>query len=311
MGVYVVTGGAGFIGSNIVCRLAQDGHEVRVLDDLSTGHRENLADLAGTVDLREGTILDAALLEETFAGADCVFHQAAMVSVQQSVDDPAAAQAVNADGTLCVLTAARQAGVRRVVYASSCAVYGSDPTLPKREDMAPCPQSPYAASKLAGEHHCRAFAQAGGLETVALRYFNVYGPRQDPSSQYAAVIPAFISHLLAGESPTVYGDGEQSRDFVFIGDVVQANLRAAEAPGAGGAVVNVGCGGRHTLNELIALLQRLTGHDVKPIYADARPGDVRHSQADIARARQVLGYEPRTTLEEGLRQAIDWLTAEA
>ncbi|NLW51631.1 MAG: SDR family oxidoreductase [Candidatus Brocadiaceae bacterium] len=306
MAVFTVTGGAGFIGSNIVRRLVADGHVVRVVDDLSTGRRENLDGLEGRIAVHEGSILDPALLAGACTGADCVIHQAALASVVGSVRDPVATNAVNVDGTLNVLVAARDAGVRRVVYASSSAVYGDTPPLPKDETMAPCPQSPYAVSKLAGEHYCRAFTHVYGLETVSLRYFNVYGPRQDPSSQYAAVIPIFIRRLLAGEPVTVYGDGEQSRDFVFVEDVAAANLAAAQAPDAAGAVVNIGSGERRTLNDLIAVLHDLTGEHTPPRYTAAQPGDVKHSQADISLARRIIGYEPQVDFAEGIRRTCEW-----
>jgi len=306
MAVFVVTGGAGFIGSNIVRGLIEQGHETRVVDDLSTGHKGNLDGLTDALVLHEGTVLDPALLREAFAGADYVLHQAALASVPRSVKDPAATNAANVDGTLNVLLAARDAGVRRVVYASSSSVYGDTPVLPKQEDMVPNPQSPYAVSKLAAEHYCRAFTRVYGLETVSLRYFNVYGPRQDPKSQYAAVVPIFIRKLMAGEPPTVFGDGEQSRDFTYVEDVVAANIQAAEAPGAAGAVVNLGCGERHTLNELIALLQEMTGRHVAPEYAEPRAGDVKHSQADVSRARELIGYDPRVSFEDGVQRTLEW-----
>ena len=306
MAVFVVTGGAGFIGSNIVRGLIEEGHEARVVDDLSTGHKVNLDGLTDALVFHEGTILDAALLREAFAGADYVLHQAALASVPRSVKDPAATNAANVDGTLNVLLAARDAGVRRVVYASSSSVYGDTPVLPKQEDMLPNPQSPYAVSKLAAEHYCRAFTRVFGLETVSLRYFNVYGPRQDPKSQYAAVVPIFIRKLMAGEPPTVFGDGEQSRDFTYVEDVVAANIQAAEAPGAAGAVVNLGCGERHTLNKLIALLQEMTGRHVAAEYAEPRAGDVKHSQADVSRARELIGYDPRVSFEDGVRRTLEW-----
>jgi len=306
MAVFVVTGGAGFIGSNIVRGLIEQGHETRVVDDLSTGHKGNLDGLTDALVLHEGTVLDPALLREAFAGADYVLHQAALASVPRSVKDPAATNAANVDGTLNVLLAARDAGVRRVVYASSSSVYGDTPVLPKQEDMVPNPQSPYAVSKLAAEHYCRAFTRVYGLETVSLRYFNVYGPRQDPKSQYAAVVPIFIRKLMAGEPPTVFGDGEQSRDFTYVEDVVAANIQAAEAPGAAGAVVNLGCGERHTLNELIALLQEMTGRHVAPEYTEPRAGDVKHSQADVSRARELIGYDPRVSFEDGVQRTLEW-----
>jgi len=304
---YAVTGGAGFIGSHIAECLARDGHEVRVVDDLSTGRRENLESFEDRITLLEAGICDDAVLSAAFDGAEVVFHQAALASVQRSVEDPMAANRVNVEGTLNVLEVARGAGVRRVVYASSSSVYGESPQLPKTEDMAPDPRSPYAASKLAGEYYCRVYSALFGLETVSLRYFNVFGPRQSPRSQYAAVVPQFVEALLKGEAPTVFGDGEQSRDFTYVDNVVQANLKAAEASVASGQVFNVGCGESYTLNHLLSLLRAILGTDVEAVYRDPRPGDVRHSLADISRAREVLGYEPEVSFEEGLRRTVEWL----
>jgi len=306
MSVYVVTGGAGFIGSNIVRKLVAQGDAVRIVDDLSTGHRENIAEVQDVVDLHEGSICDAALLHSVFDGADYVLHQAALASVQRSVDDPVASNDANVDGTVKVLCAARDCGVKRVVYASSSSLYGDVPKLPKGEDMAPMPKSPYAVSKLAGEYYCRAFTAVYGLETVSLRYFNVYGPYQDPQSQYAAVIPIFVRCLLDGRRPQVFGDGEQSRDFTFVEDVVAANLQAATAPGAGGEYMNLGCGDRHTLNHMLELLQGIIGVEVEPEYLDDRAGDVKHSQADINKARRLIGYDPQVSFEEGLRRTVDY-----
>jgi nucleoside-diphosphate-sugar epimerase len=306
MAFYVVTGGAGFIGSAVVRRLARDGHEVRVVDDLSTGKRANLDGLAGRVALHHGSICDRDLLDSAFAGADFVLHQAAIPSVPLSVEDPLGVNEVNVTGTLAVLWAARDAGVRRVVYASSCSVYGNAPELPKREDMAPAPMSPYAVSKLAGEQYCCAFTEVYGLETVSLRYFNVYGPRQDPSGPYAAVVPMFAQAIAEGRRPRVLGDGEQSRDFVFVEDVAEANVRASTAEGAAGAVLNIGVGERHTLNELLGLLRETMGKPFDVEYAEPRAGDVRHSQADISRARQVIGFEPQVSFGEGVRRTVQW-----
>ena len=307
----VVTGGAGFIGSHIVRRLLADGHEACVVDDLSTGHRENLAEVADSIELLDGSVCDRALLLRAMEGAQWVFHQAALASVQRSVDDPVASNRINVEGTLQVLAAARSCGVRRVVFASSSSVYGDAPALPKREDMTPAPKSPYAITKLAGEHYCAVYHELFGLETVSLRYFNVFGPHQDPRSQYAAVIPLFISTLMAGRGPTVFGDGEQSRDFTYVENVAEANIRAAQAPGAPGGVFNVGCGTRYSLNDLLAMLGRILGLRVRPVYADPRPGDVRDSLADISRARQVLGFEPIIGFEEGLRRTVEWYKARA
>jgi UDP-glucose 4-epimerase len=304
--IYVVTGGAGFIGSNIVTRLVAEGQDVRVVDDLSTGHRENLAAVAEDVRFFEGSVCDSDLLATAFDGADYVLHQAALASVPRSVEDPVGTGRVNVEGTLRVFLAARDAGVKRVVFASSSSVYGDVPTLPKREDMAPQPMSPYAVGKLTGEHYASVCRQVFGTEITCLRYFNVFGPRQDPNSQYAAVIPIFIRCLLAGQAPHVYGDGEQSRDFTFVDDVVQANLQAATAEGADGAVCNLGCGTRYTLNELLSLLQGILGTSIEPDYGPERPGDVRHSMADISRAREAFGYNPRVSFEEGLRRTVAW-----
>jgi len=306
MALYVVTGGAGFIGSNIVQRLVEDGEQVRVVDDLATGRRENLESVADRVRFFEGSVCDLDLLREAFDGADYVLHQGALASVPRSVADPLATNRVNVEGTLKVLEAARERGVKRVVYASSSSVYGDAPTLPKREDMTPQPKSPYAVSKLAGEYYCQTYTSVFGLETVSLRYFNVFGPRQDPASQYAAVVPIFIRCIFAGEAPQVFGDGEQSRDFTFVDDVVTANIQAARAQGAAGAVCNLGCGERHTLNELLELLQRIIGKDVEAQYGPDRPGDVKHSMADITRARETFGYDPRVSFEDGLRRTVEW-----
>ena len=306
MSVYVVTGGAGFIGSNIVQRLLREEEVVRVVDDFSTGRRDNLVGIQTDIAVFEGSICDAGLLGQAFEGADYVLHQAALASVRGSVDDPLRTNEVNVAGTLKVLAAARDCDVKRVVYASSCAVYGDAPGQPKNEEMLPAPVSPYAVSKLAGEHYCAAFARVYGLETVSLRYFNVYGPRQDPNSQYAAVIPVFIRAVLEGERPRVFGDGEQSRDFVFVDDVVDANLRAARVPKAAGAVVNVGTGESHTLNEVLRLLGEIAGAEVEAEHDEPRPGDVRESQADPARAREVLGFRARVGFEEGLRKTVEW-----
>lgn len=309
MAAYVVTGGAGFIGSNIVARLVSDGEDVRVVDDFSTGRPENLAEFADRVELLEGSICDEGLLARAFDGADYVLHQAALASVQRSVENPLASNEANVEGTVKVLTAARDAGVKRVVYASSSSVYGDTPELPKREDMKTDPLSPYAVSKLAGEHYCCVFNDLFDIETVSLRYFNVFGPRQDPESQYAAVIPIFVQRLLAGETPQVFGDGEQSRDFTYVENAVEANLLAATAEGAGGAVCNVGCGRRYTLNELLDSLRGLIASNVGAEYLEERPGDVRHSLADIEEARERLGYEPLVDFEEGLRRTVEWYRA--
>ena len=295
---YLVTGGAGFIGSNLAEALVKSSHRVRVLDNFATGARANLT--AGAVELLEGDLRDAAIVERAVQGIEVVFHQAALPSVARSLEDPATTHAVNATGTLTLLLAARRAGVRRVVYASSSSVYGDSPTLPKREEMPTQPKSPYAVSKLAGEQYCQVFAAAFGLETVSLRYFNVFGPRQDPASPYAAVIPKFLTAMRRGERPVIFGDGKQSRDFTYVENAVRANLLAAEAPRASGEVINVACGARVTLLELVEQLNHLLGTYLDPIFAPPRPGDVRHSQADLTRAAALLGYQPTVDLQEGL-----------
>jgi len=306
MAGYLVTGGAGFIGSHIVEELLQRGERVRVLDNFSTGRRENIAPLLERIDLIEGDLRDLPTVRRVVEGVDYVLHQAALPSVPRSIADPLASNESNVTGTLHLLVAARDVGVRRVVYASSSSIYGDSPILPKREDMLPAPKSPYAVSKLAGEYYCRAFAEAYGLETVSLRYFNVFGPRQDPASQYAAVIPRFITAMLWGESPTVYGDGHQSRDFTHVSNVVQANLLAATAPGVAGRAFNVACGERHTLLDLIALLSEILGTYITPIHMPPRPGDVRHSLADVTAAQEALGYRAEVDFHEGLRRTVAW-----
>jgi len=300
----LVTGGGGFIGSHLAGRLAALGHRVRILDNFATGRRSNVVALDADVDLIEGDIQSYERVHNAIAGCDLVFHQAALPSVPRSVADPLTSNATNVIGTLNVLLAARDAGVRRVVFASSSSVYGTSHELPKREDMAPMPVSPYAVAKLASEGYCRSFGEVYGLETVALRYFNVFGPRQDPRSQYAAVVPNFITSLLTGERPTIFGDGEQSRDFTFVENVVQANLLAMEADVAPGRVYNVACGERVSLNQLFSVLRELADSGVEPVYAAPRAGDVRHSLADLTASRRDLGYEPTVDLREGLRRSV-------
>jgi nucleoside-diphosphate-sugar epimerase len=302
----LVTGGAGFIGSHIVERLVSDGHDVRVLDDFSTGRQENLAPVAGRIELCEGDIRDFAAVCRAVQDRQVVFHEAALCSVARSVENPGATNAVNIDGTLNVLLAAREKGARRVICASSSSVYGDDPALPKKETQAPAPLSPYAITKLAGELYCRNFYQLYGLETFALRYFNVFGPRQDPDSPYAAVIPSFINTLMLGKPPVIEGDGEQSRDFSYIDNVVEANLAAMRAGAGFGEVFNIACGQRTTVNELAGQLIKLLGVSVKPVHVKPRPGDVRHSLADISRAESVLSYRPRVDLATGLKHTVDW-----
>ncbi len=303
---YLVTGGAGFIGSNIVEELVRREERVRILDNFSTGKRENIALCLEDVELIEGDLRHLDTVWQAVEGVDYVLHQGALPSVQKSIDNPLDTDESNVRGTLNLLVAARDAGVKRLVYASSSAVYGDTPTLPKTEGMKPAPLSPYAVSKLAGEHYCQVFYQVYGLETVALRYFNVFGPRQDPTSEYAAVIPKFVTAMLKGEQPVIYGDGEQSRDFSYVTNVVQANLLAATAPGVGGQVFNIACGHRYNLLELVTTINRILGRDITPLYTAPRVGDVRHSLADIARAREMLGYQVEVEFEEGLRRLIGW-----
>lgn len=306
MTVYLVTGGAGFIGSNIVEELVRRRERVRVLDNFSTGKRENVAPFLENIELIEGDLCHLDTVRRVTEGVDCVLHQGAIPSVSRSIDDPLGTDESNVRGTLNLLVAARDAGAKRVVYASSSSVYGDAPTLPKAEEMKPAPLSPYAVSKLASEHYCQVFYQVYGLETVALRYFNVFGPRQDPTSQYAAVIPKFVTAMLRGEQPVIYGDGEQSRDFSYVTNVVQANLLAATAPGVGGQVLNIACGQRYNLLELVTAINRILGTDIAPIHTVPRVGDVRHSLADVTRAKEMLGYKVEVEFEEGLRRLIAW-----
>src|SRR5213083_2933890 len=303
---YLVTGGAGFIGSHLVEQLVAAGQDVVILDDLSSGRRANLAAVRRRVSFIRGTVTDLNVCRRAVAGADYVLHQAALTSVQRSVDEPLLAHQVNATGTLNVLLAARDARVRRVVYAGSTSAYGNSAVLPNREDHIANPLGPYAASKLAGEGYCLAFHAAYGLETVVLRYFNVFGPRQDPKSQYAAVVPRFIAAALAGEPPTIYGDGSQTRDFVYVANVVHANLLAARAPAANvaGQVFNVGSGHSVSVNELWDRVRGLTGVPVLPGHEAARAGEVKSSLASITKARELVGYQPEVDLDEGLRRTI-------
>jgi UDP-glucose 4-epimerase len=307
----LVTGGAGFIGSALVRALLGRGDRVRVLDNFFSGKRENLAEVAGDIELVEGDVRDEAALGRTLAGVELVFHQAAIPSVPRSLVDPIASHDANATATLKLLREAKRAGVRRVVYAASSSAYGDTPTLPKIESMRPAPLSPYAVSKLAGEHYCQVFAGAYGLETVCLRYFNVFGPRQDPASEYAAVIPRFVTAGLAGKPVTVYGDGTQSRDFCFIENTVEANLGAAAAPAAdvSGRVMNVACGAATTLNDVVSMLGEIIGRRIEITYAPGRVGDVKHSLADITEARTRLGYRAAVSFPEGLRRTVDWYKA--
>lgn len=308
MALYLVTGGAGFIGSNLVAALLEQGHKVRVLDNFSTGRRENLDPYLERIELIEGDLRSYQIVQEAVAGTDFVLHHGALPSVPRSVRDPITTNEVNVAGTLHVLQAARNAGVKRLIYASSSSVYGDNPELPKRETMRPNPISPYAVSKLAGEQYCRSYWRVYGLETVCLRYFNVFGPGQNPESQYAAVIPLFIQATLHKKPIRVHGDGTQSRDFTYVENVVSANILACTAPGAAGQVFNIACGERHTILGLIAQIAEIVGTQPQVIFTDRRSGDVPHSQADISHAANMLGYQPKVGFADGLRQAIDWLT---
>jgi nucleoside-diphosphate-sugar epimerase len=308
MGLYLVTGGAGFIGSSIARALIARGDGVRVLDNFSTGKRENLTDIADRIELLEGDIRDDKMLSRATSGVEVVFHEAAIASVPQSMAEPLENHAVNATGTMRVLESARHAGVRRVVYAASSAAYGDEPTLPKVETMPPAPISPYGATKLAGEVAMQVYARAFGLETVCLRYFNVFGPRQDPKSEYAAVIPKFITAALAGKQPRIFGDGKQSRDFCHIDNVVEANFAAAtaDAARASGRVFNVGCGESIDLNRVVALIGDILGQKLEAVHEPERAGDIKHSWGDVSAARGGLGFRASVSFTEGLRRTIEW-----
>ncbi|MGC4047002.1 MAG: SDR family oxidoreductase [Armatimonas sp.] len=311
MNSVLVTGGAGFIGSHLTRALLAQGTHVRVLDNLATGHRHNLASIWKDIEFVEGDLRELADCQLACRGVDAVFHLGALGSVPRSIDDPATSNAVNVIGTLNMLMAAREAGVRRLVFSSSSSVYGDTPTLPKHEGMRLNPRSPYAVTKMAGEEYCRAFFQTYGLEAVAIRYFNVFGPRQDPESAYAAVIPRFMKALLENRPITIFGDGEQSRDFTYVDNVVHANILAASAPDAGGRVMNVACGQQFTVNELGAKISALMGVPFAPEYKPTRAGDVQHSRADIAQAQEVLGYQPKVLFDEGLKYTVEaFLAAE-
>jgi UDP-glucose 4-epimerase len=300
----LVTGGAGFIGSHLAEELARRGYQVTILDDLSTGKKGNIEALLKSdgVSFVQGSITDPSLLQRLFPNVDLVFHLAAIPSVPRSIENPLASHEANVTGTLNVLLAARDNGVKKVVYASSSSVYGDTPTLPKREDMPPNPQSPYAVTKLAGEYYCRVFQGVYGLPAACLRYFNIYGPRQDPDSPYAAVIPLFISRILEGKPPIIFDDGEQTRDFTFVKDAVAATILAAESDAAG--IFNIGTGNRVTINKLAGLVLKAVGKELEPLYQEPRPGDVKHSLAAISRA-QGFGYKPKYSLEDGLRETIE------
>jgi UDP-glucose 4-epimerase len=302
----LVTGGAGFIGSHLATRLVELGHRVRVLDNFSTGHRSNLEPLLRRIELIEADLRDAGACARACAGVEVIFHEAALGSVPKSVDDPQTSHDVNINGTFHMLRAAVEHKVRRFLYAGSSSAYGDTEVSPKVETLRPRPLSPYAVQKLTGEEYCHAFFVCYGLETITLRYFNVFGPRQDPKSQYAAAIPAFVSSILRGQPPTVYGDGEQSRDFTYIDNVVDGNLLAMGLPRTHGEVLNLACGGQITINEVIAAINRALETRVQAHHVADRPGDVRHSCADITLARSVLGFAPQVSFEEGLRRAIDY-----
>jgi len=307
---YLVTGGAGFIGSHLVDALVRRGDSVRVFDNFSSGVAQNLAAVRDQIEVIEGDLRDREAVRRAVQGVDVILHQGALPSVQRSIEDPLATHAVNVDGTLYLLMAAHEAGVRRVVLASSSSVYGDSPTLPKHEGMPPDPRSPYAVSKLAAESYALAWTASFGLPTIALRYFNVYGPRQSANSDYAAVIPRFVTRMLRGQPPIIYGDGLQSRDFTYVEDVVAANLLAAAAPAEVNGAFNVAAGGRYTLLDLVAALNRILGTDLAPEHAPARAGEVRHSQADISRAGEVLGFEPATPFDEGLARTVAFFRAQ-
>ena len=305
---YLVTGGAGFIGSHLVEALVRQGRPVRVVDSLVTGKRENLAHVKG-IEFIEGDLADPTVAARAVAGCECVLHQAAIPSVPRSVAQPRASHRANVDATLNVLLAARDAGVRRVVYAGSSSAYGDTLELPKHERMPPSPRSPYALQKLIGEQYGQIFAELYGLDVVTTRYFNVFGPRQDPGSQYSGVISLFISALVDGRQPTIYGDGEHTRDFTYVANVVDGVLRACTAERASGEVINVATGGRISLNTLFRVVRDLVGARVEPIYADPRPGDVKDSQADISKAQRILGYQPLVSFEDGLAKTVSWYRA--
>lgn len=310
MGIHLVTGGAGFIGSHIVHALVEGGVRVRVLDNLSTGHRENLAELAGKVEFIEGDLVNRRDMERALDGVEVVFHEAALASVPRSVEAPLDTNAACVTGTVMLLDVARRSGVRRIVFGGSSSAYGDQPVAAKHEQLLPMPLSPYAAAKLAGEFYCQSFYATYGLETVNIRYFNVFGPRQDPQSQYAAVIPKFITEMIAGGRPTIFGDGKQSRDFTYVDNVVRGNLLAAEAPAAVGRTINVACGESFNLLELVEGINRALGTSIQPVFEAPRAGDVRESLADISLSRELLGYEPIVDFDEGLRRTIEFYRQE-
>ena len=312
MSLYLITGVAGFIGSSLARAVLAQGDQVRGFDNLSTGRRENIADIAGQIDFHEADLLDLKAIQQACRGVDYVLHEAAIPSVPRSVKDPLESNRANIDGTVHLLVAARDAKVKRVVYAASSSAYGDTPTLPKREDMPPNPMSPYAVAKLAGEYYMNAFWRCYGLETVSLRYFNIFGPRQDPSSPYSGVLAKFITQMLRGEQPIIFGDGQQSRDFTYVANAVRANLLACKAPAeqAAGKVFNIASGSRIDLNETFRLIRKLTGYSGEVKYGPERAGDVKHSLADLSLARKLLDYQPTVNFEEGLRRTIDWYRAQ-
>jgi len=306
MGVYAVTGGAGFIGSNIVEELLRRNQTVKVIDNFSTGKRENIKAFKDRIEIIDADLATATDLSQLLNGVEYVIHQAAIPSVPKSIIDPMRSHEANVNGTLRLLLACRDAGVKRLVYASSSSLYGDSPTLPKNEAMLPNPLSPYGAQKLFGELYCQVFTKAYGLETVSLRYFNVFGPRQDATSQYSGVLALFIPAVLQDRRPTIYGDGLQSRDFTYVQNVVEANLLACRVPGNAGQVFNVACGERITVNSMLHQINAILNKTIEPMYVEARAGDIKHSQADIKRAKEHLGYEPTVSFEEGLRRTIQW-----
>lgn len=311
MTLVLVTGGAGFIGSSTVIELVKRGYKVRVFDDLSSGSLENLSEVKNRIEFIKGDIRSPSALSKAMKDADIVLHEAAARSIQRSFDDPLSSTDINVNGTVNVLSAARDAGVKRVVYASSSSVYGDAKTLPLREDMPISPLSPYAASKYIGELYCHIFSRLYGMETLSLRYFNVFGPRQDPKSKYAAVVPLFVTALLTGKQPTIYGDGKQSRDFTFIGNVVDANIRAIEAKKTSGEALNIACGETHTVNELYKKVSEIIGTKTKPKYAPARQGETRKTQADTTKAKKIIGYEPKTDFQKGLEKTVEWFNSKS
>ena len=306
MDKFLVTGGAGFIGSNICRKLVSQGCFVRVIDNLLTGKKANLASILDEIEFIEADMGDLRVARAAMKDIDVVLHQGALPSVPRSVDDPAATHKHCVDATFTLLLAAHDVRVKRFVYASSSSVYGDTPTLPKVETMSPSPLSPYAAAKLAGEYYCLVFYRVYGLETISLRYFNVFGPHQDPTSQYAAAIPAFVIAILKDKPPTIYGDGSQSRDFTYVDNIVEANLFAARAKQTKGEVINIACGQAVTVNEIIDMINEIVGKNVKPIYAAPRPGDVKHSLADISLAKKLIAFKPKVSFRDGLQKAIEW-----